>query len=185
MNEQSMQTTITPESLAAFLEGATLHQISRLTDVLFAAREDPARIEAVKNVLKIGQVVTYFSSRFGQLVEGVVIKKNVKYALVEVGEERAHWKVPYHSFKLDDRFAEFQTKKKNQGLDRQSVCVGDWVGFNHQGEEKVGQVTRVNVKTVSLTTTTGEDWRVGYAGLYAVIDAEGKSVTLHSLPNME
>jgi hypothetical protein len=57
-------------------------------------------------------------------------------------------------------------------LSKNNLKLGDYVGFNKDGEQITGVVTRLNFKTMSLVTTDGRHWRVGYAHLYKIIDTE-------------
>jgi hypothetical protein len=46
------------------------------------------------------------------------------------------------------------------------------VGFNKDGEQIAGVVTRLNYKTVSIITGDGHRWRASYGCLYKIIDAD-------------
>lgn len=60
--------------------------------------------------------------------------------------------------------------QKRQALDRNSLRVGDRVGFkDRQGQERFGQVVKLNPKSASVQVDALR-WRVGYALLLPVID---------------
>ena len=61
----------------------------------------------------------------------------------------------------------------NQELPPNNLSVGDIVGFTHNGKDVVGMIQRINQKTVSLISTTGMKWRVGYSHLQRIHVAEG------------
>jgi len=63
-------------------------------------------------------------------------------------------------------------ENKAKGLTKNMIKVGDWVGFNHDGKEIIGQIERINQKTVSLMTTNQSRWRVYHSSLYVVIDGK-------------
>ena len=70
--------------------------------------------------------------------------------------------------KIDVR--EFNFSSSERGLSKNAVKVGDRVGFNKDGEELVGCVERLNQKTISLMTSTGQHWCIAYQFLYSVIE---------------
>ena len=60
------------------------------------------------------------------------------------------------------------------GLGRNEVFVGDDVGFcNRDGDERYGQVVRLNPKTVTLDCGESK-WRVAYSFLFKVFDLEAQ-----------
>ena len=161
---------LTAEQLNNFLQHASLYQIYRLSKAVLQAREEPARIDAVRHMLRAGDMVEYFSDRKHALIKATVLKKNPKYVVVRNACDNKCWNIRYCVIKMDDRACDFH--QKPAGLTPQTVKVGDLVGFVHRDERIIGQVERVNQKTVSLVTQGGEQWRVGYGGLYPVIDGE-------------
>ena len=165
-----MADKLTPELLSNFLKEACLFQIYRFSKAIMQARDEPARIDRVRNALKLGQQVEYFHSNKNTLVLATVIKKNPKYVVMENCDDQSRWKVAYFAVKLDDRAYDFH--QKSSGLNQHTVAVGDIVGFQHKDGEIVGTVHKVNPKTVSLITRDGERWRAYYDGLYGVIEGD-------------
>ncbi|MEM7793548.1 MAG: hypothetical protein AAF579_03730 [Cyanobacteria bacterium P01_C01_bin.118] len=59
-----------------------------------------------------------------------------------------------------------------EGLGRNEVAVGDHVGFfDRDGNERYGNVIRLNQKTVTLDCNN-QKWRVAYSFLFKVIDLD-------------
>ncbi len=104
-------------------------------------------------------------------MSAVVEHKTASAVIVRNCEDGERWKVPYHRIKLDAR--DFEFNQRQGQLDRNSLAVGDRVGFAFEGQQITGIVERLNAKTVSLKNTTDhKKWRVPYSFLYAVIEGE-------------
>jgi uncharacterized protein YkvS len=180
-----MSEVVSFENLTTFLNGASLHEIYRVSVALFNELEKPKRIAAVKNSIKVGAVVDFFDGQTNLTHRGEVISKSTKYASVMKVGTRGVWKIPYHMLVIDSR--EFDFSSKGKGLNKNQIKVGDIVGFNKDGEQITGQVERLNQKTVSLITNTNHKWRVAYGLLYSIIDGEHregeKELTIEYNPN--
>lgn len=158
------------EDLTTFLNGASLHEIYRVSVALFNELQNPKRIKSVKNSIKVGQEVEFFDGETNITHKGTIVSKNIKYVSLTNNESFGLWKIPYHMLVIDSRQFDFSTKDKR--LDRNQIKVGCLVGFNKDGQEIVGNVERLNQKTVSLITKDNHKWRVSYSLLYSVIDGE-------------
>jgi hypothetical protein len=65
-------------------------------------------------------------------------------------------------------------ENKAQGLGRNEVAIGDTVGFvDREKNQHIGKIIRLNDKTVSLQCA-GTQWRVAYAYLHRVVDADSR-----------
>ncbi len=158
------------EQLVAFLKQASLFEIYRLSRAIKNELEDPERITVARKQFKEGEVVQYFDDQTNTLIPAQVIKKNQKYVLIQNCEDGRQWKLPYFLIKVNSQ--EFDFNSSARGLSKNALKVGDWVGFNKDGEEIVGRVERLNQKTASLITETNHRWRVAYQLLYAIIDGQ-------------
>lgn len=169
------------ENLTSFLNGASLHEIYRVSVALFNELENPKRIFAIKNSIKVGQQVKFFDGRTNVTETGEVVSKDIKYVSLRTSQSLGLWKIPYHMLVIDSR--EFDFSSKGKGLNKNEIQVGELVGFNKDGEEIIGKVERLNQKTVSLVTKDNHKWRVSYSVLYNIIDGEHKKNHLDPLPH--
>lgn len=165
-----MNDVIHYDQLCAFLKNATLFEIYRLSKAIDNELEDPQRIAHAKKQFKEGDTVEHFATERNSCVTAVVLKKDRKFVTVRNCDDQCRWKIPYHMIKLNARDMVFGSQ--GQGLSKNSVKVGDRVGFNHDGEEIVGRIIRINQKTVTLETNDQFRWRVSYRALYTVIDGK-------------
>lgn len=158
------------ENLTSFLNGASLHEIYRVSVALFNELQSPKRIMSVKNRIKVGQTVEFFDGETNITHKGIIVSKDIKYVSLKTNESLGLWKIPYHMLVIDSR--QFDFSNNGKGLNRNQIKVGELVGFNKDGEEIIGKVERLNQKTVSLITKDNHKWRVAYSHLYSIIDGE-------------
>ncbi|BCA97343.1 hypothetical protein TUM19329_37040 (plasmid) [Legionella antarctica] len=170
-----MNDVVDYDQLVAFLKNASLFEIYRLSVALSNELENPLRISALINKFKEGDVIEYFDATTQSFITARVLQKALKNAVVQRLDDGRQWKIPYHMLKIDSR--EFIFEKKERGLNKNSIKVGDYVGFSREGEEIIGCVERLNQKTVTIVTSSQHRWRVAYQLLYEII--EGESV--HSI----
>ena len=118
---------------------------------------------------EIGQTVEYFDARENRTIAARVIKLQRTHVDVDELETGKPWRLPYYMLNLqhvDTRVPD----SRQTGLTRQSLSVGDWVGFvDKHGQEHAGQVHKLNPKTASLHCPEGR-WRVAYGLLFRVLD---------------
>ena len=159
------------DQLTAFLKDASLYEIYRVSVAIGNELEDPARITAVRKKFRVGEVISYFDDTTNTVVEAYVLANKLKYVSVQNCGDGKRWKIPYYMLKINSR--EFDFIRSEKKLNKNSIKVGELVGFNKDGREVVGRVERLNQKTESLITAGTILWRVAYQFLYAVIDGEG------------
>lgn len=177
-----MNETIQYDQLVAFLKNASLFEIYRVSAAIRNELQDPARIKATREKFKQGDVIEYFNEESNTFVTAHVLAKKHKYVSVQNCLDGRLWEIPYYLLKIDSRDFNFNNSKK--GLSKNAIQVGDFVGFNKDGQEIIGRVKRLNQKTVSITTGTNHRWRVAYSLLYAVIDGEGRDCNgIENLPS--
>ena len=85
--------------------------------------------------------------------------------------EKHIWKIPYCLLNLGNVNTDIHSNR-HEKLSKNNLKIGDCVGFNKDGVQISGMITRLNYKTVSLITANHKRWRVGYSCLYKIIDAE-------------
>ena len=165
-----MSDVVQYDQLVAFLKQASLFEIYRLSVALQIEMENPLRISALLKKFKEGDVVEYFDASTQTFIAGRVLQKALKNVVVQRLDDGRQWKIPYHMLNIDSR--EFVFEKKERGLNRNALKVGDFVGFSREGEEIIGRVERLNQKTVSIITASNHRWRVSYQLLYPIIEGE-------------
>lgn len=165
-----MNETIDYEQLLGFLKDASLFEIYRLRVALDNELENPQRIAAVRSQFKEGDVVEYFDTQTNILIQAVVNQKNPRTVYLTNKHNGQKWTMPYHCLNINSREIVFDDNKKS--LTKNSIKVGDLVGFNNDGEEVVGRVIRINNKTASLITVDNKRWRVSYRALYRIIEGD-------------
>jgi len=148
---------------------ASLFQLFRLTAAISNQLDDPARIAAVKRVLRVGQTVRWFDSAENRLVEAILLRINRTRAEVKNVGDGKPWTIPFYLIELEGQDVAIAPQKR-RSLDRNSLRVGDRVGFkDRQGQERFGQVVKLNPKSASVQVGAMR-WRVGYGLLVSVID---------------
>lgn len=155
------------------LKSASLFDLFRLGIAIQHEMESPERIHAARKAFKVGDTVSYFDQSSNSLRSAIVIEKNIKYVSILDEEEKRCWKVPYCFLNLGSVNTDIQVTRQEK-LSRNNLKIGDCVGFNKDGEQVSGVVTRLNHKTISLVTADHRRWRVGYSCLHKIIDVTAK-----------
>lgn len=170
-----MNSSIDYSKIKDFLANATLYELGRFSKVLLNEINNPKRIAAVRNQFKEGDKIEYFSCKNNRVVSGIVERKTPTTVWIQNCTDGRRWTMGYERIKLDSR--DFVFSQKQGKLDRNSLAIGDSVGFNHDGTQITGLIERLNGKTASLITTDRKKWRVAYAYLYFVIEGEASTST--------
>jgi hypothetical protein len=165
-----MSEVIQFNQLIAFLENASLFEIYRISVAIDNELANPVRIRDARDKFKVGDTLEYFNKATNSFIAGVVLSKSIKNVAIQNCTDGAYWKIPYYLLKLDSRDFNFSSPK--QALNKNSLRVGDVVGFNSDGVDVIGRISRLNQKTVSLVTANNRKWRVSYSLLYPVIDGQ-------------
>jgi uncharacterized protein YkvS len=173
-----MSDVVEYDQLVAFLKHASLFEIYRLSVAIENELDNPERLPPLIKKIKVGDVVEYFESQTNQFIRATVLEKRLKKVLVKNIEDQKRWILPYHMLNIDSRA--FVFAKKEHGLDKNTIKVGDFVGFYHEkmAEDITGRVERLNQKTVTILTASKHQWRVPYSHLYPIIDGEQADVCL-------
>lgn len=153
------------------LEFLSLFELSRLRCAISMVLDDPARNEAIKYHLKIGMKITYFSSDKNDLIEATVVDIRKTRASVINTADGTKWNIKFYVINLQGIDATITPKKSSGGLDRNSLKVGDRVGWNSKlGYELYGIVEKLNPKKALVRLGDGEQWTVSYSLLFLVMD---------------
>ena len=153
------------------LNQASLFELYRLNQAIWTQLEDPGRNKLAKRQLQAGQEISYFASDENRLIEAVIISVKRTRALVRNKHDGKRWNIPFYQINIDGTDADIKSDKK-KGLDRTSLKVGDYVGFDdNDGQEVFGQVIKLNPKTVRVLVGKTR-WRVHYSSLSPVLDGQ-------------
>ncbi|MEA3341551.1 MAG: hypothetical protein U9R15_16425 [Chloroflexota bacterium] len=154
------------------LQQASSFDLYRLRVAINQQLESPQRIKEIKSRLKPGQTITYFDSAENRLIEAKVIKLKRTRLLVQNEHDQQRWNIPFYHVNLDSVDTDITLSTK-MGLDRNQLKVGDKIGFrDRQNNDVYGTVIRLNRKTATISTDDHTKWRVGYGGLYLVLEGE-------------
>ena len=167
-----MSDVVEYDQLVAFLKQASVFEIYRLSAALKNELENPQRLAKVNHKIKEGDLVDYFDSKTNRFIKAIIVEKALKSVIVRHVDDGRRWQIPLYWLKVDSR--DFVFERPERGLSKNTVKVGDFVGFYHQnhGEDVAGRVERLNQKTVSILTQEKKRWRVSYQLLYPIIDGE-------------
>jgi hypothetical protein len=156
------------EVLAA-LDEASLFQLYRLNAAINNQLDDPKRVRAVKQALRVGQTVRWFDSVDNRLQEATLLRINRTRAEIQNLGDGKRWSIPFYQIDLDGADVTIATQKR-QPIDRNRLSVGDRVAFKgRDGHERFGEVVKLNTKTASVQVGTVR-WRVSYGLMAPVID---------------
>lgn len=155
------------------LRSASLFDLFRLSAAISQLLDDPGRIAQVKAQLAPGMKITFFSTTTNRLEAATVLELRRTQLLVRLESDGAQWLIHFGSANIANADADLRSSPRQTVMDRSQLKVGDAVGYTAQsGMPCFGVVIRLNQKTASVRLTDGETWRVGYAHLFPVIEAE-------------
>lgn len=149
---------------------ASLFDLYRLNVAINKELSNPDRINAIKKKLYLGMRLTYFESTQNRSIKCQLIEMKPTKAIVLDEEKNKHLVMPYFMLNLDhvDTFIHDDGKRLTANM----LNVGEYVGFNKDGQVIVGRIKSLNVKTASIITSSGMHWRVSYNLLHRVHNAD-------------
>ena len=160
------------------LEEATGFDLFRLKVAIERMLDDPVKILALKRQLRKGQEIEYFEPDENRIIKAVVT--GIKRTRVDVKslDDGSLWSIPYYYINIHGVDTDISGVKKERGLDRNEVKVGDRVGFiNKEGNELYGKIIRLNRKSVTLDCVDSV-WRVAYGCLFKILDQDHSTIEL-------
>jgi len=157
--------------IITLLKKASLYDIYRITDALKNEMEDPEKITALRQCFAVGSTVSYFNGRRNSLSQGVVLQKNLKKIVIRDLQDNEEWNVPYFMINLTQKDSTIRAQPQEK-LTKNHLKINDCVGFNYDGKQYIGNVDRLNHKTVTLTTRENKCYRISYGMLFKFIDGE-------------
>jgi hypothetical protein len=175
-NEILIRTSMSMDFTAtiAALAKASAFDLYRLRAAIDRILDHPGWMAAVQARLRVGQAIDYFDPQTNRSHQGQILELRRKQAVVLDLATQKRWLVSYAAINLDGADVEIREQPK-QGLGRNSVAIGDIVGFvdRHQ-QQRSGQIIRLNDKTVTLLCGQ-QQWRVSYGLLHRVVDSYANS----------
>lgn len=168
------QTHMNYTDTVASLNQASAFDLFRLRAAIDRVLDQPGWMAAVQSRLRIGQAVDYFDSQANRAFKGQVLELRRKQAVVLDLATQKRWLISYAAINLDGADVEIREQPK-QGLGRNSVSVGDVVGFvDRNQQQRSGRIVRLNDKTVTLLCNQ-QQWRVAYGLLHRVVESSANS----------
>ncbi len=146
-----------------------LYELNLMVNQLLA---DPVRILEIRKHLHLGAQVMFFDHRTKAMAPGRVIELRQKEVCVQDdGMHSRQWILPYAAIVAESVAGTAKPAPATQPPVNTTVFnVGDMVTFTDKYlRERVGTVTRLNDKTVSVLCD-GERWRVTRRILRKIID---------------
>ena len=160
-------------SILQQIESWSLFELNRLCAAVNTALNDPDRNNAIKRQLKTGMNVSYFCSDRNKLIEATVIDIRKTRVTVKDMHDGKRWNIPLYMLNLEGIDISIKPIKREGGLDRNTLKVGDLVGWNSKlGHDLYGVIEKLNPKMALVRLGTGESWRVAYSLLFPVMDGD-------------
>jgi len=164
------------------LEPLSLFELNRLSDAISNILNDPARNAMIKSHLKIGMKITYFASEKNDLVEATIVDIRKTRASVINTQDGERWNIQFYLINLQGIDTSITPKKLSGSLDRNSLKVGDSVGWHSKlGYELYGIIEKLNPKNALIRLSNSEKWTVSYSLLFITIDGisiQGKQLCI-------
>lgn len=157
------------------LEKASLFDLSRLAFAISNELADTKRINKVKNILVVGQIIMWFNNKINALVEAKIIKCNKTSCEVENLSDKVRWNVGYCYINIENVSIDINRRQK-RGLKRYELRLGEVVTFLDQHHHPLyGKVVKLNPKMASIDVNGGI-WKVSYSLLSKSTDIDAEII---------
>jgi len=153
------------------LKNSSPYDLYRIKVAIQNEIENPSHIKMMRDCFAINDQITYFDNIKNSLIHAIVLEKKSKNVVVKNNHDQQIWNIPYYMINLNGKESNIHTASKERPT-KNNFKVGDTVGFNDDGKQCIGTITKLNHKTASLITRENKRWRVGYGILFAVLDGE-------------
>lgn len=155
------------------LDKASLFDLWRLNVFIARALDDPHKNEALRTQLYVDQAVRYFDTRQNREISGRIAAVKRTRVLIRHDHDKKLWNLPFYMINLQGADAGIHCSRSHPKVHRDSLKVGDSVGYKSRSQRKVyGVVLKLNRKTATVRLTNGELWKVSYGLLFHVVDAQ-------------
>lgn len=152
------------------VEKLSLFDLKRLSSAIYNLLEDPKRNLAVKKCLKVGMTI-YYESPEQELIEAVILDVRKTMATVKRVSDNSRWDIYLFSINLNGQDLISTPKRQSGNLDRNSLKIGDRVGYHSKnGNDVFGVIQKLNPKKTVVLLNDGQIWNVPYGLLFLVMD---------------
>ncbi len=158
------------DSILGQLEPWSLFELYRLHSAIGRLLNNPARNEAIKRHLKVGMKISYFDSTTNSLIEATIVEIRKTWVSVINIHNGKRWRIQFFLINIQEVDVSIAPTKTGASLDRNSLKVGDFVGWNSKGFDLYGVIEKLNPKKAMIQLGTGERWTVPYSLLFFVMD---------------
>lgn len=159
-------------------KNATPYDLYRIKIAIKNEIEKPEHIRAIRACFAVGDQISYFDSEKNTLIQAIVLEKNPKNVVLKNLYDKKIWKVPYYMINISGKESDIHCTHKEKPS-KNNFKVGNCVGFNNDGQQCTGTITKLNHKTASLITRDKKRWRVSYGLLYQILEGEQVTQTLN------
>lgn len=160
------------------LKNASPYDLFRIKAAINNEIEKPEHIKLIRQCFAVGDQITYFDEQSNSLVSAIVLDKMVKNVRVRNLQDQKIWILPYYMLNIEKKESDIHINHKEKPT-KNNFKIGDCVGFNNDGAQCIGIITKLNHKTASLVTNDHKRWRVGYGILFKVMDGESADQVLN------
>lgn len=158
-------------SILEQLEPWSLFELNRLRSAIDKLLDHPAKNDAIRRQLKAGMRITYFCRDKNSLIEATIEEVRKTWASVVNIHDGKRWSIRFDLINLQNIDITIAPKQYSGDLDRNSLRVGDHVGWNSKlGHDLYGIVVKLNPKKALIRLGSGELWTVSYSLLFLVMD---------------
>ena len=165
---QDLQATINK------LQELSPYQLYRLSIWIDNELNRPQKIQEIRNKFKVGDRLQWFGRRDNTCKNCIVLVKKRTQVLVQM-EDSSRWNIQYYALNLENVKTILPTN--NAKLTKNDFSIGEDVEFNHDGNQYVGKIVRLNSKTATIRVAEHSGlWRVTYYGLSKIIDSNANYI---------
>ena len=155
------------------LDNASLFDLYRLSAAIGKELENPKRIKKIRQMIKAGDIISYFVNEENRLIEAEVLELKRTRVIVQNKRDMKRWTIPLYMINVEGISADIVRPEKAVGISRHEIQIGDFVGFRDKANNNLrGKVIRINPKTVTLFVEPNQKWRVTYSMLHPIIDGQ-------------
>lgn len=151
----------------------TLFDLYRLGSLINKIITDPIRNAEIKNILRGGMEMSYFSEEQNTEILIQIMSVEKKRVRAKRLYDGAIMSIPFYLLNTENINKKF-TKPPSSIVRKEDLKIGEVVSFYPGAgeEDKLGIILRLNSKTATLRVDRVETWRVCYGSLHKIIDGE-------------
>jgi hypothetical protein len=162
------------------LKNASPYDLFRIKVAINNEIEKPEHIRSIRQRFAIGDQIAYFDEQSNSIVSATVMDKMVKNVRVRNLIDQKVWILPYYMLNIEKKESAIHFNHKEKPT-KNNFSIGDYVGFNNDGQQCIGIITKLNHKTASLITSDNKRWRVSYGILFKVLEGESTDTMSNAL----